>query len=518
MSTQASMNSGTNSHQAPTVPRVLTVAGSDSGGGAGIQADMKACAAMGVFCTTVVTALTAQNTQGVQGVEAVSASFVELQLLSVLEDIGTDAIKTGMLPNSEIIQTVASLVRRFSPRALVVDPVLVATSGARLADVAVLPTLRSELFPLADVVTPNLPEAAAILGWDVDMIRNREDMKQAAKLIHAMGPKTVLIKGGHLAESEDAVDILYDGQQWHELEFPRILTKNTHGTGCTLASAIAAQLAKGNSILPAVQAAKKYLQESLIASAPLSIGQGLHGPLNHLPSVAKWAPQKIFKKSHLELYAVTDPRMNAMWQRSMEDAVRAAIDGGATIVQIREKDSDTGDFIKAAEAAVKIARESGVPLVINDRVDVALAVGADGVHLGQSDMPASMARALLGPEKIIGVSAKNPDHVRAAWVQGADYVGSGGVYPTNTKENNTTIGLEGLRRVCLGSPLPVVAIGGISRARVDEVLGFGCGEQLGGVAVVSAIFDQPNVEEATRLIKKVVEEARSREALKIEAL
>lgn len=203
--------------------------------------------------------------------------------------------------------------------------------------------------------------------------------------------------------------------------------------------------------------------------------------------------------------------MNARWGRTNVEAMQAAIEGGATFLQLREKDSDTGTFVREAQEVVALAREAGVPLVINDRIDVALAVGADGVHIGQSDMPLRIARALLGPDRIIGISTKTPKQARKALEEGADYLGSGGVFPTNTKENNITIGIEGLLEVCESTPLPVVAIGGIKTTNAVAVLTAAIGKQKGpdGVAIVSGVFDQPDVACATKDLKSIVDGALS---------
>jgi len=489
------------------VPRVLTVAGSDSGAGAGIQADMKACGALGVYCTTAITAVTAQNTVGVQGIHAVPAEFVESQVESVLIDIGCDVVKTGMLPSAEIIQSLCNVLRSHPATGLVVDPVLVSTSGDELAGPAILDALRDELFPMADLVTPNLSEASTLIGGDP--VTTVAEMRMAAEAIHQFGPRYVLVKGGHLSGSSGLVDVLYDGVEWHELPSSRVETRNTHGTGCTLASAIAAELAKGQPMLPAILAAKSYLSEVLEASANLKIGEGKQGPVNHLFKLSNWEKglsQRNFQPESLRLYAVTDSSMNKRWSRSTSDAVRGAIEGGATIVQIREKEAETGEFLQEAEMSLKVAREYGVPLLINDRIDIAMACNADGVHLGQSDLPVARARALLGPEKIIGVSCKTPEQAEKAWKEGADYVGSGGVYPTNTKKDNKTIGVAGLREVCYGSPIPVVAIGGIKSTNVSEVLDHPRPENLKGVAVVSGLFDQPDVKKATEAVRCIVDE------------
>jgi len=257
--------------------KVLTIAGSDSGGGAGIQADLKAFAARGVYGMSALTAITAQNTVGVQGVFELPAGFVARQIDSVMEDIGADAWKTGMLSNAEIIGVVADRARRYHVELLVIDPVMVAKSGDPLLRPEARDALIRELVPLAYVITPNHHEAQVLTGLE---IRTVEDMRRAAVAIHAMGARNVVVKGGHLPASDDAVDVLYDGRDFTEYNTPRVDTPNTHGTGCTFASAIAAELAKGNDVREAVRIAKAYLTAALRAAVGLHIGHG-HGPLNH---------------------------------------------------------------------------------------------------------------------------------------------------------------------------------------------------------------------------------------------
>ncbi len=256
--------------------RALTIAGSDSGGGAGIQADLKTFSALGVYGMSVLTALTAQNTLGVQAVFELPPSFVAQQIDSVVTDIGVDAVKTGMLANSEIIHVVAEKVREYRLPNLVVDPVMRAKSGDPLLRPEAQEALIKELLPLAKVVTPNLPEAEALVGFPV---RTLEDMRRAAVAIHEMGPEWVVVKGGHL-EGDVSIDILYNGRDWWEFTAPHINTRNTHGTGCTFASAIAAWLARGAEVPEAVRLAKEYLTEALKAGAKLNIGRG-HGPVHH---------------------------------------------------------------------------------------------------------------------------------------------------------------------------------------------------------------------------------------------
>ncbi|MCO5601234.1 hypothetical protein L7F22_055353 [Adiantum nelumboides] len=487
------------------MPHVLTVAGSDSGGGAGIQADLKTCGALGVYCSTAITAITAQNTVGVQGSYVVPDHIFSMQLESVLSDMEVDVVKTGMLPTAQIINILCSQLKLHPVKGLVVDPVMRATSGDQLAGVEVLDVLCKKLLPLADIVTPNLAEASILSGRPT--LHSLVDMREAAKIIKNYGPRYVLVKGGHLDGLDDVVDILYDGENFCELHGVRIKTRNTHGTGCTLASAIAAEMAKGAEVLASVQAAKYYIQEALQFSKTMRIGKGPQGPLDHLfalPKHTKKLKHHVFKPSDLRLYAVTDSSMNQRWQRSTAEAVKSAIEGGATMVQLREKEAEPGDFFKEAVSCLEAAREHGVPLVINDRLDIAMACGADGVHVGQSDLPVHEARLLLGPDKIIGASCKTPEQAQKAYQDGANYVSCGGVYATTTKKNNKTIGLEGLRAVCEGSAdCPVVAIGGINALNVEEVLRSRLAN-LHGVAVVSALFDKPDVEKETRKLGGII--------------
>lgn len=254
-------------------PRVaLTIAGSDSGGGAGIQADLKAFAALGVHGMSAITALTAQNTVGVLGVVEIDPDFVAQQIDAVVDDIGVDATKTGMLASVPIIEVVAAKIAARALRPLVVDPVMMAKGGDPLLRPDAIETLRSRLLPLATVVTPNLPEAAALCGRPVETL---EAMRQAARAIHALGPRNVVVKGGHLRGEREAIDILFDGSELTELRRPRFETPHTHGTGCTFASAIAAGLAQGLTVAAAVDQAKDLVTEAVRHGLPLGAG---HGP------------------------------------------------------------------------------------------------------------------------------------------------------------------------------------------------------------------------------------------------
>ena len=252
----------------------LTIAGSDSGGGAGIQADLKTFAALGVFGMSALTAVTAQNTLGVKHFEMVSVPLVVAQIEAVLDDLGADAIKTGMLGTPAVVEAVAGTLRARNAGPVVVDPVMVAKSRDRLLSAAAVDTLRRDLLPLAAVVTPNAPEAEVLTGLEV---RTEAQAREAARRLHALGPRAVIVKGGHL-ETDDVVDLLFDGAQFVEARGPRHATRHTHGTGCTFAAALAAGLARGHSLPDAFLEARRYL-DGAIRHAP-GLGHGA-GPVGH---------------------------------------------------------------------------------------------------------------------------------------------------------------------------------------------------------------------------------------------
>jgi hydroxymethylpyrimidine/phosphomethylpyrimidine kinase len=254
------------------LPVALTVAGSDSGGGAGIQADLKTFAALGVHGTSAVTAITAQNTVTVTDILELPVAMIRAQVDAVVSDLGVDAAKTGMLSSAEIIEAVAAAVEAHRIGNLVVDPVMVAKGGARLLREDAVAALRSRLLPLAAVLTPNLPEAEVLLGRPVATL---EDMRQAARGLLLLGPRAVVVKGGHAAG--DPVDIYWDGADWAELPAERLATANTHGSGCVFSAAIAAGLARGLEPLAAVRAAKEFITGAIEFS--LALGHG-HGPVN----------------------------------------------------------------------------------------------------------------------------------------------------------------------------------------------------------------------------------------------
>lgn len=265
-------------HSQDNTPIVLTIAGSDSGGGAGIQADIKAMSATGSYACSVITAITSQNTLGVSAIHPIPLEHISSQLDAVFTDLNVVAVKVGMLADSQIIKVVADKIRQYQPKHLVVDPVMVATSGDLLLEQNAISTLKQELLPLADLITPNLPEGAALIGGDVP--QDEEQMGAMIESLRALGAKAVLLKGGHLEGDENSNDLLIMPDSSELLRTKRVATKNTHGTGCTLSSAIASYLAQGNRLHKAVYLGKQYISQAIAHADLLQVGKG-HGPVHH---------------------------------------------------------------------------------------------------------------------------------------------------------------------------------------------------------------------------------------------
>ncbi|HEX7069663.1 MAG TPA: bifunctional hydroxymethylpyrimidine kinase/phosphomethylpyrimidine kinase [Rhodothermales bacterium] len=263
------------------LPVALTIAGSDSGGGAGIQADIKSMQANGVFAASVITAITAQNTRAVTAAYELPIDLIEAQIDAVFDDIKVDAVKTGMLSSTAIIEAVSGRLASRSTAPLVVDPVMISKSGYALLREDAIEALKSRLLPLATLITPNVHEAEHLSGLT---IRNEADARSAARRLHEMGPQAVLVKGGHLEGTSESVDVLFDGADFQTFTAPRIHTRHTHGTGCTYASAIAAHIARGLPLPDAIAAAKEYVTEAIRNG--LEIGGG-HGPVDHFYFLAR---------------------------------------------------------------------------------------------------------------------------------------------------------------------------------------------------------------------------------------
>lgn len=260
-----------------TTPVALTIAGSDSSGGAGIQADLKTFAALGVYGASAITALTAQNTKGVTGIHAVPAAFVTAQIDAVFSDLDVGAVKIGMVAQAESIDAIAAALSRWKPGHIVLDPVMVATSGDRLLAAEAVEALRTKLMPVASVITPNLPEAAALL--DEPLARSEAEIESQGRRLLGLGCRAVLIKGGH-GEGTESIDYLVSADKAIALAAPRVATQNTHGTGCSLSSAVAASLAKGEDLETAVRNAKSWISAAITSADRFSVGHG-HGPIHH---------------------------------------------------------------------------------------------------------------------------------------------------------------------------------------------------------------------------------------------
>ncbi|MBN3494842.1 bifunctional hydroxymethylpyrimidine kinase/phosphomethylpyrimidine kinase [Vibrio neptunius] len=265
-------------HSQDTPPIVLTIAGSDSGGGAGIQADIKAISATGSYACSVVTAITSQNTLGVSAIHPIPLPHIESQLDAVFTDLNVVVVKVGMLADARIIKVVADKIRQYQPEHLVVDPVMVATSGDLLLEPSAINTLKQQLIPMADLITPNLPEGAALIDGVVP--ENEDQMGNMIEALRALGAKAVLLKGGHLEKDDNSNDLLILAQTSELLSAKRFPTQNTHGTGCTLSSAIASYLAQGNRLHKAVYLGKQYISQAIAHADELKVGKG-HGPVHH---------------------------------------------------------------------------------------------------------------------------------------------------------------------------------------------------------------------------------------------
>ncbi|NPV30344.1 MAG: bifunctional hydroxymethylpyrimidine kinase/phosphomethylpyrimidine kinase [Firmicutes bacterium] len=496
------------------IKKALSIAGSDSGGGAGIQADLKTFAALGVYGSSVITAVTAQNTLGVQGISGLAPEFVLQQMESVLADIGADAVKTGMLYNAAIIKAVAGKLKESPVPWLVVDPVMVATSGDRLLTPDGERALREELLPLASFITPNVSEAAVLWGRPIE---GEEDLCRAARALHELGPRFVVITG--IRRNTRSLDLCFDGKEFRELEGPFFETPHTHGTGCTFSAALAALLARGFSPWQALALAKEYVAAGLRYAYPVGRGRG---PLNHLapffpgdwgdPGISKiraFIFQNWGSRPDLgpfpALYCIIGGVLRG--SRSYAELARVAVQEGARLVQLREKEGESRELVRIAREMQEVCRSHGALFIVNDRVDVAAAAGADGVHLGQEDLSPQAARAILGPGKIIGVSVDNLAQAEAAAAAGADYLGLGPVYPTASKDCGVPpCGPDLVEEVARRVGLPVFAIGGITPENTLPLLRAGAA----GVAVISSFLGAPDPRKAVRAFLDVFHAFKSR--------
>ena len=462
----------------------LTIAGSDSCGGAGIQADIKTMTALGVYAASVITAVTLQNTQGVYGVEPVSAQAVEGQICAVMDDVVVDAVKVGMLGDASVMRTVARCLRKYKPNNIVVDPVMISTSGHALMEKEAVGAFVDEMLPLATLLTPNIPEAECLSGIKIG---SADDMDQAAMAICGLGCKAVLIKGGHLEGSEKVDKLYVGGKLVASFCNVSVETRNTHGTGCTLSSAIASFLARGEVMVDAVCHAVEYLHGAIEEGKDMEQGKG-HGPVCHSPlfrCADDTHPTKRLEGMSLQFIS----HYNCSY--TYADGIEQALKGGCRWVQLRMKDATDEEFMAEARRVKELCTRYGAVFIIDDKVGLVKATGADGVHLGKNDMPVDEARKLLGAEYIIGGTANTMDDVERLYRAGADYIGCGPFRFTTTKKNlSPVLGLDGYRDIVnnmrrKGISLPLVAIGGILPSDVREIMNTG----VSGIAVSGAVLN-----------------------------
>lgn len=460
-------------------PLVLAIAGSDPGGGAGVQADLRTFAAMGVVGVSVVTALTVQNSHGVESVHSVEPAVVAAQLETILADARPQAVKIGMLGGAAQVRVVADILRRAGQANIVLDPVLASTNGVPLLDEAGRALLVSNLAPLCALVTPNQDEWRALGNF---------------------GAVPTLVKGGHLPG--DPVDILLTPDGETRFPGPRVDTPHTHGTGCLLSSAIAAFLARGLALPESVEAAKELVTLSL--QNPTVAGSGRGYPdaqaataniSSLLDTLPLWRePTHAERLAKLRgLYVLTDTALPP--GRSAEGVTVAALAGGARVVQLRDKTLSTLRLIALARRLRALTRAADALLIINDRVDVALASDADGVHLGPDDMHPRDARSLLGPSRLVGISVSTPQEA-SGLAEHASYFGVGAIFGTSTKlDAGPAVGLARIGEVRAAFPsLLLVAIGGIGLDTIQSVAEAGAD----AAAVVSAVTQAPDMKAAVQ--------------------
>lgn len=506
----------------------LTIAGSDPSGGAGLQADLKTFSALGVYGATAITAVTIQNTVGVKYVQKLPSQVVYDQIETVMEDINIDAVKVGMVNDADTLESIVSALTKYRPKFLVVDPVMVSTSGCSLMQSDALNVMKKKLLPMADLVTPNIPEAYTLAGIQIDDgldCSAHHKIDEIAQRILDLGVKALLIKGGHV-EGKTKTDYLYVkdgvGVKCSCLSSETVDTVNTHGTGCTLSSAIAAFAARGLKLENAVRSAKRYLTDAIVAGADVHVGNG-HGPVNHFYACSMHQSVDTVRQNS---YIVSDSKETAFFgsasdlapvklqfithftdKYSYMDSAFMALEGGCRWIQLRMKDADECELEQVARKLIPECRRRGAIFIIDDHVELALRLGADGVHLGKNDMPISEARKIVGRDFIIGGTANTFDDIKRIVAQGADYIGCGPFRFTTTKKNlSPMLGIEGYKKLLKqmddnGIKLPLVAIGGIKCDDIPQLMSVG----VSGIALSGSILRAENpVEEMKKVIDKLM--------------
>jgi hydroxymethylpyrimidine kinase/phosphomethylpyrimidine kinase/thiamine-phosphate diphosphorylase len=455
-------------------PLVLTIAGSDPSGGAGIQADLRTFARAGVNGSAVVTALTVQTPGRVSATNVVSADVVANQIDAAFAG-EVQAVKTGMLGDASVVRAVVAALMRHGARNVVVDPVAISSSGTRLIDEAGFEILKRELLPNATVITPNIAEAAALLG--IEPPTNLDEVRDAARKLVELGAKWVAVTGGHLGSGAEVTDVVTNGVDTHEIRTPRVPNASIHGSGCRYSAALAAALARGADVPTAAFEAQRFVAAEIRES------------MNDRPSLGR-------------LYLVATPRSHMNGFEFLA-RVRAAVEGGVDILQIRSKELDGGAYARLAERVGAIAAQANIPFIVNDRVDVAVAVNATGVHLGQKDLAVDLARRIM-PHGVVGRSSHESAHALKAIDERADYFAVGPVWETPTKPGRKASGLRYVREVFSLKPdIPWYAIGGIDSENIHEVIEAGARR----VACVRAILDARDPAKAANALKSALDGA-----------
>ncbi|BDI31871.1 hypothetical protein CCAX7_39220 [Capsulimonas corticalis] len=469
-----------------TAPIVLTIAGSDPSGGAGIQADLRAIAALGAHGLCAVTALTSQNSAGVHSVFVTPPEILASQLESILADTRPDAVKIGMLGGADQVEVVARSIQKYELTNVVLDPVLASTAGVPLLDLEGKSALIRALLSRCAVATPNLQEAQALTGIAIE---SEEDAARAGYALLYLGSPAALVTGGHFAEEPQ--DVLVTAGGAHTLRGERVHTRHTHGTGCLFSTALATHLAFGLDLREAAAHAKDFVARSLRNPVVIGKGRGYPSPSGADPTPSAKHAERLAKIRGV--YVLTDPDLRP--DRSPQEIVAAALAGGARVVQLRDKHRPTPELIALARELRRRAHAAGALLIVNDRVDVALASDADGVHLGPDDMSVADARRLLGPDKIVGVSVSSVAEA-APLAPDASYLGVGAIYGSTTKDDaGAPVGAPRICEIAAAFPRhPIVAIGGIGTTNIAEVARAGAHS----AAVISAIVCAEDMEEATR--------------------
>jgi len=476
-------------------PVVWAIGGSDSGGGAGLQADVRTIHGLGAHACTIVTAVTAQSSRGVDGVWPVAGAGIEAQWRALESDLPPTAVKIGMVPSADHARMLARLMAEGAPAPIVFDPVLRASAGGTLADDATRAVIAAKLLPLVDVLTPNLDEARALLGSE--RLMSPESIETAARRLATLGPKTVVIKGGH-GSGPLAQECVFHRGRIFWLSNARLASDDTHGTGCTFASAIAAAIAGGFPIVDAIVVAKMFVHAAIRNSYRAGAGRGpvAQGLWPEEEADLPWltatsetaAPRPRFPRleQSLGLYAVVD---SADW-------VERLLGSGVGAIQLRVK-ALQGDALRGEIArAIRIARDSRIPLFVNDYWQLAIELGAFGVHLGQEDLDTADVPAIESAGLRLGVSTHCYEEVARAHALRPSYMAIGPIFETKIKAMRfEPQGVPALRswRKTLAS-YPLVAIGGIDASTITEVAATG----VDSVAVIRAITQAPDPLQAVR--------------------